>query len=172
MPRAANFATECRSSVAATDCHVKARSGRKSMKPDIRPAVPADVDALRELFLTVRRNAFFWAEPDSLQLADFDVATQDEPILVAVQNEQIVGFVSWWPPENFVHNLFVAPTHQRGGIGEILLTACLQQIGRPATLKCVQQNAGALRFYQRLGWEIAGEGLTNDAPYFLLRLQV
>lgn len=141
------------------------------MKTDIRPAVPADVEALRELFLASRRNAFFWAEPDSLQLLDFDMATQDEPILVAVLNEQIVGFVSWWPPENFVHNLFVDPAYQRSGIGQLLLIACLRQIGRPATLKCVQQNEAALRFYRRLGWEVVGEGAKDELAYFLLRLK-
>lgn len=140
------------------------------MGNEIRPASPADTEALRALFLATRRTSFYWADPASLLLEDFDAATQDEPILVAILNDQIVGFVSWWPPENFIHNLFVDPAHQGSGIGKQLLAACLQQIGQPATLKCVQQNAGALRFYQRLGWEVAGEGLTNDVPYFLLRL--
>lgn len=140
------------------------------MRVDIRPYFTADVADLRVLFLRARSAAFFWVEPDSLRGDDFDVATHDEPILVATRNELIVGFVSWWPPDNFVHNLFVDPAHQGTGVGQQLLAACLQRIGRPATLKCVQQNEGALRFYQRLGWEVAGEGLTNEVPYFLLRL--
>jgi ribosomal protein S18 acetylase RimI-like enzyme len=137
---------------------------------EIRPASPADAVALRALFLAARREAFFWAEPASLLPGDFDAATQDEPILVAFLNDQIVGFVSWWPPENFVHNLFVDPAHQGRGIGQQLLTAALRQIGRPATLKCVQKNTRALEFYRRHGWLIAGEGDTAGEPYFLLRL--
>jgi ribosomal protein S18 acetylase RimI-like enzyme len=145
-------------------------SEKKSMEIEIRPASPDDVAALRELFFAARIAAFFWAVPDLLQREDFDAATQDEPILVAVLNEQIVGFVSWWPPENFIHNLFVDPTHQGRGIGPQLLTAALRQIGRPATLKCVQKNVRALAFYRRHGWLIAGEGDTAGEPYYLLRL--
>jgi GNAT superfamily N-acetyltransferase len=140
------------------------------MRVDIRPYFTADVADLRVLFLRARLAAFFWVEPDSLRLEDFDAATQDEPILVATHNDLIVGFVSWWPPENFVHNLFVDPAHQGAGIGKQLLAACLLQIGRPATLKCVQQNEAALRFYHRLGWEVAGEGVTDGVAYFLMRL--
>ena len=140
------------------------------MPIDIRPAEAADFDSLRLIFLTARRAAFIWFNPDSLQLGDFDTATQDEPILVATLDEQIVGFVSWWPPEDFVHNLFVDPAHQQQGIGERLLAACLAQIGRPATLKCMQKNVRALGFYERLGWQIAGEGSNADGSYFLMRL--
>ncbi len=137
----------------------------------IRPAIVADIAELRELFLRTRLATFFWIDSAELLLADFDAATQDEPVLVALSDEQIVGFVSWWPPDNFIHNLFVDPTHQGRGIGRQLLAACLLQIGRPATLKCVQNNSRALEFYRRNGWLIAGEGNTASEPYFLLRLQ-
>lgn len=140
------------------------------MSLKIRSAQPADVATLRQLFLETRRATFVWLNSESLQLGDFDTATQDEPILVATNGDKIVGFVSWWPPENFVHNLFVEPAHQQQGIGEQLLTACLKEIGRPATLKCMDKNVRALGFYERLGWQIAGEGKNDDGAYFVLRL--
>ncbi|WP_254510485.1 GNAT family N-acetyltransferase [Anatilimnocola floriformis] len=136
----------------------------------IRPFQPDDATTLRSLFLETRRAAFVWLNHESLQLADFDTATQDEPILVATLGEKIVGFVSWWPPENFVHNLFVDMAHQQQGIGEQLLAACLKEIGRPATLKCMEKNVRALGFYERHGWQIASEGTSEDGAYFLMRL--
>jgi GNAT superfamily N-acetyltransferase len=136
----------------------------------IRPATEIDKPALREIFLSSRQRFFTWLEAGCMQLEDFDAATADEPILVAVLENQIVGFISWWPPNNFVHNLFAAPTFTRRGIGRKLLAACLAEIGRPATLKCVKLNELALAFYQRLGWRVAGEGASADGGYYLLQL--
>jgi ribosomal protein S18 acetylase RimI-like enzyme len=125
---------------------------------------------LRQLFLETRRATFVWLDSESLQLGDFDAATHDEPILVATIDDRIVGFVSWWPPENFVHNLFVELAHQQQGIGEQLLAACLKEIGRPATLKCMDKNVRAIGFYERLGWQVVGEGTNADGAYFVMRL--
>ncbi|WP_425615848.1 N-acetyltransferase family protein [Anatilimnocola sp. NA78] len=135
----------------------------------IRAAEPADLDALREIYLRSRAATFFWTDAAKLQLADFDAATQDEPILVAMSGKEIAGFVSWWPPDNFIHNLFVDPAYLRRGIGRLLLHACLQQIGRPAILKCVQANEPAMAFYRAQGWTIAGEGTGDRGPYYLLQ---
>ena len=126
--------------------------------------------ALRAIYFAARKSHFTWLDAASLAETDFDRATADEPILVAIVDGQPAGFVSWWPPDNFVHNLFVSPAFTRRGLGRQLLTACLQHIGRPATLKCVQQNLAALAFYESLGWRIAGEGASADGTYFLLQL--
>jgi ribosomal protein S18 acetylase RimI-like enzyme len=142
-----------------------------SLPTEIRRAEPSDWPSLRELFLTTRRATFSWLDPATLHLADLDEGTQDEPLLVALQNQRLAGFVSWWPPENFIHNLFVDPAYQRQGIGRQLLQACLAQMGRPATLKCVQQNQPALRFYLGQGWQIAGEGTTASVPFYVLRYE-
>jgi GNAT superfamily N-acetyltransferase len=83
----------------------------------------------------------------------------------------LTGFVSWWPPENFIHNLFVHVDYQRCGVGRALLKACLDNLGRPSQLKCVQQNVNALAFYKRLGWSVIAEGMAVEGPYFLLELK-
>lgn len=140
------------------------------MAIEIRPSRATDLEHLRDLYLVTRQAAFPWVVPENLQRDDFDRDTQDEPILMAVVDGSLTGFVSWWPPENFIHNLFVAPEFQGRGIGQSLLAAALTQIGRPATLKCVQQNEPAIQFYRRLGWEIAGEGATDGVGYFLMSL--
>lgn len=136
----------------------------------IRPATESDQTALRDLFLASRQEVFTWVEPESLAWTDFEEATRDEPILVAEQAGVIVGFVSWWPPDDFIHNLFVDPRHFRRGIGRQLLAACLDRIGRPARLKCVQANERALAFYAKHGWKIVGEGTDGHHPYYLVEV--
>lgn len=140
------------------------------MAIEIRPSRATDLQHLRELYLITRQTAFRWVIAKTLQREDFDRDTQDEPILVAVVECSLAGFISWWPPENFVHNLFVAPEFQGRGIGKSLLAAALAQMGRPVTLKCVQQNESAIKFYQRVGWEIAGAGSSVSGDHFLMRL--
>jgi GNAT superfamily N-acetyltransferase len=141
------------------------------MSVAIRELQAQDLPGLRQLYLDSRRDRFTWADPAQFALDDFDVAIQGEQVQVALKGEIIVGFIAWWPPDNFIHSLFVHPDHQRGGIGTTLLTACLAQVGRPVQLKCVQANAGALAFYRSHGWTIDGEGVGQDGAYYLMTLQ-
>jgi GNAT superfamily N-acetyltransferase len=123
---------------------------------------------LRQLYLEVRQQAFTWQDPAGFALPDFDAVTQGETILVAVSAGAAIGFVAWWPPDNFIHSLFVAPAHTGKGVGKSLLTACLAQIGRPATLKCLRENKKALGFYRAQGWTVSGAGETSEGAYLLL----
>lgn len=131
---------------------------------------PHHTQPLRQLYLRARQQAFTWLDAAQFALADFEAVTQGETILVALDPAEPVGFIAWWPPNNFVHSLFVAPEQAGRGVGKALLRACLDQIGRPATLKCLQQNQSALGFYQRQGWTIQGAGDSPEGPYFLLAL--
>ncbi|MCE9557204.1 MAG: GNAT family N-acetyltransferase [Planctomycetes bacterium] len=137
----------------------------------IRELQPQDLAALRQLYFDSRRDRFTWVDPARFALDDFDVAIQGETILVALDGEVPVGFVAWWPPENFIHSLFVHPAHQRRGIGTALLSACLAQIGRPVQLKCAQANEAALAFYRSHGWTVDGEGVGPDGEYYLMTCQ-
>src|SRR5207237_700136 len=71
-------------------------------------------------------------------------------------------------PDNFIHNVYVDPSFLQQGIGKALLDRCLVEIGRPATLKCLQKNTNALSFYQTQGWTIKDEGPSDDGPYYLM----
>lgn len=105
------------------------------------------------MFLEARLATFLWRSQSKWTLEDFDRSTAGEPVLVATIDGRIVGFVSWWPPGDFVHNLFVAPDRLRCGIGGPLLRAALSRIGRPAWLKCDRKNENAIAFYLANGWE-------------------
>ncbi len=134
----------------------------------IRPGTEADKPALRELFLRVRQQTFLWVDPATLRLEDFDKATEGEAILVAEVEGAIAGFVSWWPPENFLHNLYIDTSRQRAGVGAALLQACLERTGRPVRLKTSIQNASAIAFYRKHGFKVASNGFAEEGEYYLM----
>lgn len=138
------------------------------MNWQIRRSRSEDLNELRRIYLEVRTVAFSWMNSSAFTTKDFDAATQDEPVLVASLNNKPIGFISWWPPDTFIHNLYLDPRFVGLGIGKALLNECLSKIGRPATLKCLQQNVNALRFYQSQGWSIQAEGVSDEGPYYLM----
>ncbi|MBO0953066.1 GNAT family N-acetyltransferase [Fibrella forsythiae] len=129
---------------------------------------PFHLPDLRALYYLSRQTAFPWEDPSGYTLLDFDLVTQDESILVAVDQQRPVGFISWWPPDNFIHSLFVDPAFIRKGVGKSLLQACLAHIGRPATLKCKTANQNALQFYYAQGWLPIDTVVDAGDPYLLL----
>ena len=64
-----------------------------------------DLDALRNLFLRTRLTTFSWVDTSQFTLSDFEQETEGEYILVALDDELLVGFVSIWVADNFVHHL-------------------------------------------------------------------
>ncbi|TCW83991.1 GNAT family N-acetyltransferase [Burkholderia sp. SRS-46] len=135
----------------------------------VRDAVAADTPALRELFLRARRATFAWQPDDAFALADFDAQTQGERLRVAEDEAgQLVGFVSVWEPDHFIHHLYVDQQQLRRGIGRALLHALP---GWPATryrLKCLRANDAALAFYRACRFVEIGAGFSGDGEYLLL----
>lgn len=140
------------------------------MNVEIHVFEPKFADDLRLLYLDSRRQAFHWLATDAYKLSDFDQATQDEEIRVALYQGKPVGFIAWYVPDNFIHHLFLAWNYQKKGIGKALLLACLAELEGPCRLKCFQQNDRALGFYHSQGWQFEAEGHSADGPYYLLRL--
>jgi len=143
----------------------------KDQFPIILDYTPQHTQELREIYLQARKFAFPWINPDNFQLLDFDAVTIDECMLVAVSENIPVGFIAWWPPDHFIHSLFVNPAFTGKGIGKSLLNACLAKIARPATLKCLKENHRALNFYNSQGWTIISDGESEDGDYFLLSFE-
>ncbi|OWA33557.1 GNAT family N-acetyltransferase [Saccharibacillus sp. O16] len=135
----------------------------------IREASPADYPQLRNIYLDSRRQSFHWEDADQMTLEDFDRHTSEELILVAEEDEQILGFASLYVPERFVHNLFVHPNAAGRGAGDQLLKQSIEVLGTPVTLKCVSENHKALAFYQKRGWKPVVEEGEPDAKYWVMR---
>lgn len=136
----------------------------------IREAHPDDLTALRELFLQVRRNTYAWLNTSGYLLTDFDEETADEYILVAMDENRMIGFISIWLKENFIHHLYVDSRYQDKSVGSELLKTAIGIVNAPVRLKCLELNANAISFYRRKGAIEIGGGISEDGPYILFEL--
>ena len=135
----------------------------------LRPALPSDQAALADLYLRSRRAAFKWRNPEDFQLDDFTRDTEGELIHLAESPDgTILGFISLWEPDRFIHHLFIAPDHLRQGIGQALLIDLHQRLPGPFRLKCLTANLPALAFYRNLGWAEIDRGISDDGDYLLM----
>lgn len=93
-----------------------------------------------------------------------------EVIFTASISNKIVGFIAVWEKENFVHHLYIHPNYQNRGIGLALINTCKQYFGLPLSLKCVEKNIKASKFYKDNGWQATEKGIGPEGPYILFRL--
>lgn len=135
----------------------------------IREFLEEDRESLRNIYFVTRKKVFGWLDGDSLKESDFDKDTEGERIWICGKPEQIVGFISVWEPENFIHHLFVLPEFARLGCGSHLLKVCMANISRPVQLKCLTQNTDAMSFYQSKGWYTISKGISSDGEYHLMQ---
>lgn len=135
----------------------------------IRKAEKTDYVTLATIFLESRRRAYHWRDLAGLKLEDFEVQTAGEVIFLAEdERQEILGFISVWEPERFVHHLFVAPDHQRNGIGKRLLDSLSSWLPLPYRLKCKEKNLAARAFYAKHGWTEVGRGSDEHGEYLIL----
>lgn len=128
-----------------------------------------DLPRLREIFLKVRTAAFAWDKTETYKLEDFDKQTIDEEVLLIEEEGEILGFVSIYVPDSFIHHLFVDTTKSRKGIGSQLIAEALNRIELPATLKCVTENEKALAFYAKEGWVKTIQEKDDGISYWVMK---
>ncbi len=134
----------------------------------IRSCKNEDFDSLREIYFMSRKINFTWLDTSDLKQEDFERDTKDESMLVAARQDQILGFISLWVPDRFVHHLYVHPDFTGQQVGKNLLKAAIEQWGTPMTLKCMRENTKALNFYVSQGWQAKDEGISPNGPYYLM----
>lgn len=142
----------------------------KSVK--IRPWQESDRPFLRTLYLHARRAAWPWLDDSAWRLEDFDAATLNEQIWVAIDAGHRVGFASVAVNDNFLHCLFVDPHYQGQGAGKALLEHVQQTFTSTGALKCLVKNSRAVEFYQRQGWHIEATGESPDGEYYLMHYRL
>lgn len=135
----------------------------------IRRDKPQDIEQLKTLFLITRLDTFIYDPPEKFKLNDYIDSVNGEEVWVAEKNNIIVGFVSMWLQDNFIHNLFVHPDWQDRGIGKRLLETAENRLHPPIELRVRIENLKACKFYQKHGWEEVG--ISKDAvdPHFVYR---
>jgi putative acetyltransferase len=135
----------------------------------IRPARAEDLEALAELHhaIWLDAHAAFVGLPPEVR----DVGWYREVIRPTLDRTRVaerdgvpVGYVTCL--DELLDDIWVAPWAQGQGIGALLLRAAEEMIGAAgfaeARLECVAANQGARRFYERHGWRLAREFLTEQ----------
>ncbi|MBD1577026.1 GNAT family N-acetyltransferase [Vibrio sp. S11_S32] len=125
--------------------------------------------SLRQLYLESRTATFTWLDTRQFKLSDFERDTDGEQIWVAVEGEDVIGFISIWEPECFIHHLFVRPQKLRTGVGLKLLTIGKQYYSE-LSLKCLVANENAVGFYHSVGFTIVSTTENGLESYHLMKL--
>jgi len=125
------------------------------------------LETLSNIYLESRASTFTWLDTSSFSVLDFKKDTQGELILMAVSNEKIVGFISVWEPDNFIHHLYVSSERHNQGAGSQLLEAVKSNFGN-LSLKCMAANKAALAFYESKGFVRASQGTDSLGDYYLM----
>ncbi len=133
----------------------------------IRKATEFDESQLADLFFVTRKATFLNRSHDLIQRSDYLESTAEEDVWVAEVESLIVGFVSTYPKNNFIHNLFVHPIHQKKGVGSALLTFAENTLSKPMTLKIAMDNLSVCDFYEKHDWYKISEHINEEEPYVL-----
>gem|GEM_PF-184598 len=159
------FATEDEA-LAAAKTHVEWLAPEPSFQ--VRRATDLDRDALDALYRECRRAAD-WL-PAMRSQASFAAVSAGEAVFVAVDATGLLGLVSAWEAEPFIHHLYVREESRRTGVAAALLDSLVGTLPFPWRLKCVRANTQALDFYLKRGWRQTGEGVGSEGAYFELQL--
>ena len=125
---------------------------------------------LQRIFLEVRQKTFYWLDTQDYKLTDFEHETQGEFILVAVLDDKVVGFISLWRADNFIHHFYIDEMYQRHKIGTKLLEEAIRIMNKPITLKCLEKNVEAVKFYEKNDFIATDKGISNHGKYILFKL--
>lgn len=126
----------------------------------------ADLPAIARVYYAARIATMTWLDPSRFNVSDFASHAAGEDVLVARSpNGEVVGFISVWSPDDFIHMLYVDPTSQGRGAGTALLHALPGWPHRRYRLKCLVHNVRAKAFYERHGFAVTGWGESEEGAY-------
>jgi putative acetyltransferase len=90
-------------------------------------------------------------------------------IIVAEQAEALIGFVTI-DPSGYLDQLVVGTRHWGSGLGNMLIAETKRLSPGGITLKVNADNARAIRFYRRNGFEHAGEDVNPTSKRPVLKM--
>lgn len=112
----------------------------------------AEIADAAALYVRSGTAAFTWRPAGHFTVEDFVRFAEEEEVWLALMGDALVGILSLFRAENFIHCLYVAPEAQRLGVGSTLVTYLRRETGRPLTLKLDTPNSNAIAFYEATGW--------------------
>ncbi|WP_299261571.1 N-acetyltransferase [uncultured Kushneria sp.] len=149
------------------------------MTPDIRDYCRKDFDALATLYQRGKGDEFrfepgfparFPVIPLPLDETRLKAFSESEA-LVAEAEEGLAGAIYWQTSR--IMGLLVDPKARGRGIGQTLMAAALAQMGKAVTLDVVASNAPAIRLYESLSFQHAGQrdGFYQGVAVRVLRMK-
>ncbi|SFK74238.1 GNAT family N-acetyltransferase [Falsiroseomonas stagni] len=153
----------------------------------MRAAGPADAAAIAGLLAASWRDAYAALLPPALLagkrdrlLPEWQALLAAPPGIIRVAEEAGVlhGMAALWlrGEDAYLDSLHVAPSGRGGGLGRRLLAEAMWEAvaagARRASLRVIEGNDGAIRFYTRLGGRVGAPeaGEVAGHPVRLLRL--
>ena len=128
-----------------------------------RAAEPADFDAIADVW---RESALAseGARSSLPSLAELRSRVDHEiaagwAVTVALDGQEIIGFLALKPALAALDQLFILPTHQGRGIGRALIERAKAAMPSGFTLRTASANHKARRFYGRSGLLLLEEAL-------------
>ncbi len=125
----------------------------------LRPATPADAEAVAEVYLASRKAYIAFAPlahtNDHVRQWIAGLLIPSGAVTLAMNGAQVVGMMATSQQEGhgWIDHLYVAPAFVGAGIGASLLAHAKAGLGSPLRLYTFQANAGARRFYERHGFK-------------------
>ncbi len=127
------------------------------MTDRIRRALREDHPRITEIRHSVTENVL--SDPGRITIEDYRWFEQNPGIWVWEENGAILGFSAADTRDGSIWALFIAPGHERRGIGRALLEkACdvLRQDGHRTALLTTSPGTRAEGFYRAAGWKAIG----------------
>ena len=166
-------------------------SGERSAPTDdlrVRALTALDAEAIGAIWHSARAIAYAGIVPDEIAHRSGDVlsgyvgswVTDPRRVaLVAVDGEEIVGFVIAGPPEHEgvagdaeISLIYVAPKAQRRGVGRLLICHALRRLRaaeiRSLFLWTLRDNRIGAAFYEGLGASVLREAWSESNQNFLV----
>ena len=123
------------------------------------------------LYNRIRQETSTWLDKEEVTIESFSDQVEVETIYIAYKDENMIGFLTFYVPDNFIHLFFVDATIQGSGIGSKLLTEIFSDFdGEEISLKCLIHNQSAISFYEHKGFNIIEtHDLGKNEGYHLMK---
>ena len=137
---------------------------------EIRPYKTSEFEEVFQVYQLSRAGETCFADAE-ISRKKFSHLIRGEQIYVSVIEERIVGFISIWPAEKFIHHFYVLPEHQGKGIANKLMAHLISIFDLPLSLKSLAENKKACAYYEHMGWlnEEVGGGPDGLYHHYWLR---
>ena len=135
----------------------------------IRPARGEEIAACAALYERVGNVTFSWRPKNWFRAADFLRFAKEEAVFIAEANGQILGLLSLYRPESFVHCLYIDQAAQGLGVGTALIEHAAKEARHPLSLKVDEPNKRAMAFYESRGFKRIESGEDHGIKWALLK---